>query len=140
MVSGGSDELLLPHQNGLSQLLVELDLLVSEAFHFVLVQLRPLEVLAREVVLHDLPLLGQLDAVLEPLLQLLVLVIEVLPSSRRDVSLTRLGTEPVVSDVEVGEELVHVLRAVRVATLGCTKARHLSSSYGALLTGPSLRL
>ena len=72
-------------------------------------QLRPFEVLADKIVLHNLPLLGQLHAVFEPLVQLLELGIVVGLALRGQISSPWLNTQALVRDIKVREKLLDAL-------------------------------
>ena len=89
--------------------MLELDLLSLQALHLVLVQLRPLEVLADQIMLHNLPLLGQLHAVLEPLVKLLELRIIVSLALRGKISPPRLNTQALIRDIKVSKKLLDAL-------------------------------
>ena len=91
------------------KLFIKLDLFVLQALHLVLVQLVPFEVLADQIVLYDLPLLGQLHAVLEPLVQLLELRIVVGLALRGKISSPWLNTQALVRDIKVSEKLLDAL-------------------------------
>ena len=61
-----SSELFFPDDDFLSQVLVKFYLLVLQLLHLTVVLLSFLEMLAGEVVLHNLPLLRQVYAILKP--------------------------------------------------------------------------
>ena len=73
VVLAGCHKFLFPDEDLLRQILVELDLISAQLLNLTSVNLSLLEVLAGKVVLDHLPLFGQVHAVLQPLIQLLVL-------------------------------------------------------------------
>ena len=118
----------------------ELDLFVFQALHLVLVQLSPFEVLTDQVVLHDLPLLGQLHAVFEALVQLLELCIELGLTLRGKISTSGLNTQALVSDIKISEKLLDALLTklvskglVAASSLVCTLLARLFERLHVLL-------
>ena len=88
------------------KLLFEFDLLGLQALHLVLMQLRPFEVLADKIVLYNLPLLGQLHAVFEPLVQLLELGIVVGLALWGKISSPWFNAQALVRDIKVSKKLL----------------------------------
>ena len=78
-------------------------------------QLVPFEVLANQIVLYDLPLLGQLHAVFESQVQLLELCIELGLSLRGKISSPWLNAQAFVRDIKISEKLLDALLAKLVS-------------------------
>ena len=89
----------------LGQLLIELDLLIAQLLDIGFVLLSFLQVLAVQVMLHNLPLLGQLYAILKSLVQLLILYVKLRLALRGNIRLTRQNAKSLVSDIKVGKKL-----------------------------------
>ena len=65
--------------------------------------------------LHNLPLLGQLYAILKSLVQLLILYVKLRLALRGNIRLTRQNAKSLVSDIKVGKKLLHALFTELVA-------------------------
>ena len=105
VVLAGRGEFLLPDKDFLGQVLVEVDLLRAQLLDFAGVNLNPLKVLALEVVLYNLPLFGQVHAVLQSLIQLLVFLVELRLALWRNIRSAGQDSKSFVRDVEVLEKL-----------------------------------
>ena len=117
----GRDKRLRSDHDFFLKLCIELDLFVLQALHLFLVQLVPLEVLAEQIVLYDLPLLGQLHAVFEPLVELLELCIELGLALRGKIRTPWLNTQALVSDIKISKKLLDAL-LTKLVSKGLTAA------------------
>ena len=95
--------------------MIEFDLFGFQALHLVLMLLRPLKVLADQIVLYNLPVLSQLHAVFEPLVQLLELCLVVGLSLRGKISSPWLNAQAFVRDIKISEKLLDALLAKLVS-------------------------